>query len=43
MKIDVKMVKKNGVFETNTVSLGEWWNGEDNEKAQKFEGKTEKF
>ena len=42
MKTDVEMMKNNGVFETNTVCLGESWYGEDNEQTQKFEGKTEK-
>ena len=29
------------VFESDTVSLRESRNGEDNEQSQKFEGKTE--
>ena len=32
---------KNEVFESDMVSMRESWNGEDNEKSRKFEGKTE--
>ena len=40
-RFEVEKMQKWRFFESDTMSIREVWNGEDNEQSEMFEGKTE--